>query len=229
MGNESRGGLPSKASESRRRLFFALWPTDEMRWRIERETRALVAASDGRPIAPDNYHVTILFLGAVAASHVDAIVTTAVQISAHPFEVTLDRVESWPNANILCLAASHTPPALVALAEQLHFKLSAQTLPLPWSGTPRPDAASSLATTPIRVPSSTSSTSSAPVPTSPVPTLGQHRPRLQAHVTLARGVSFSPPSLPIAPLRWPVREFVLVDSVPAASGSRYSILGRWPL
>jgi 2'-5' RNA ligase len=227
MGNEPQGGLPSRAGvPPRRRLFFALWPTDEMRQRIERETRALVAAGESHPIAPDNYHVTLLFLGAVAASHVDAIVTTAVQISAHPFDLTLDRVEYWPDSSVLCLAASRTPPALVALAEQLHFKLSAQTLPLPLSVATRPDANPAP---PSRVPSSSSAASSAPVPASPVPALGQHRPRLRAHVTLARGVSSSQPSLPVAPLRWPVQEFVLLDSVPAAGGSRYSILGRWPL
>jgi 2'-5' RNA ligase len=51
----------------------------------------------------------------------------------------------------------------------------------------------------------------------------------QAHVTLLRDARCSKvPDLP-QPIVWPVREFVLVESRLSREGSRYEIIGRWPL
>lgn len=50
-----------------------------------------------------------------------------------------------------------------------------------------------------------------------------------AHVTLLRDARCEVvPTMPAA-LAWPVREFVLAESRPAAAGARYDIIGRWPL
>jgi RNA 2',3'-cyclic 3'-phosphodiesterase len=50
-----------------------------------------------------------------------------------------------------------------------------------------------------------------------------------AHVTLVRGLRRCPAQTLIAPMVWPVREFVLVRSELGAGGARYEIVGRWPL
>jgi 2'-5' RNA ligase len=49
-----------------------------------------------------------------------------------------------------------------------------------------------------------------------------------AHVTLLRNVRRSA-SLAPQPVRWPVSEFTLVESTAADRGSRYEIIGHWPL
>ena len=50
-----------------------------------------------------------------------------------------------------------------------------------------------------------------------------------AHITLARKAS-PPQSLPVLPrLSWPTHEFVLVNSTPTGTGSRYEIVERFPL
>lgn len=49
------------------------------------------------------------------------------------------------------------------------------------------------------------------------------------HVTLLRKVQREVVTQQITPLIWPVREFVLVQSVPDAGGVRYEVLSRWPL
>lgn len=51
----------------------------------------------------------------------------------------------------------------------------------------------------------------------------------QPHITLARDLPRSLQPRKIKTLRQQVNEFVLVESVPDASGSQYSILQRWPL
>lgn len=51
-----------------------------------------------------------------------------------------------------------------------------------------------------------------------------------AHVTLVRKAPRGGGTLPALPgVRWPAREFVLVRSSPAGSGSRYDVLERFPL
>lgn len=56
----------------------------------------------------------------------------------------------------------------------------------------------------------------------------EHRP-YQAHVTLARKVGGEHPVEPVAPIHWPVRDFVLVHSISEAAGPRYQVIDRWPL
>jgi RNA 2',3'-cyclic 3'-phosphodiesterase len=51
----------------------------------------------------------------------------------------------------------------------------------------------------------------------------------QPHVTLARKLKGVVPGATISPLRWPVRDFVLAESVTGPAGPRYQVLARWPL
>jgi 2'-5' RNA ligase len=51
-------------------------------------------------------------------------------------------------------------------------------------------------------------------------------PAFSPHVTIQRNVRRHLSATPIAPLPWPVRDFVLVDS---QSGQPYRIIERWPL
>jgi 2'-5' RNA ligase len=55
------------------------------------------------------------------------------------------------------------------------------------------------------------------------------RRAFKPHVTLLRNVVTVPPVQDLAaPLRWPVRGFVLVCSEPAAKGVQYRVIGQWP-
>lgn len=56
----------------------------------------------------------------------------------------------------------------------------------------------------------------------------QPGPAFVPHVTVLRDAQARLPDLPIAPVSWPVRDFVLVHSVPG-SQSGYHVLARWPL
>jgi 2'-5' RNA ligase len=49
------------------------------------------------------------------------------------------------------------------------------------------------------------------------------------HVTLARKLRHPPQLVTVAPIHWPVRELVLVQSVATRQGSRYERLASWPL
>ncbi len=51
----------------------------------------------------------------------------------------------------------------------------------------------------------------------------------QAHMTLARKVDRYLSVQRIDPIVWPVRQFVLAESVTEPAGTRYQVLSRWPL
>jgi RNA 2',3'-cyclic 3'-phosphodiesterase len=107
-----------------RRLFFALWPTDEFRADLVLATQNIACDSGGRVIPPENLHVTLLFLGQVPNARFDAVQQAADALTHAPaFELSFDRAEVWGRANLLCLTTSTTPPAAAALADKLGHSL----------------------------------------------------------------------------------------------------------
>lgn len=108
-----------------RRLFLAVWPSDELRERIARDTAALVERSRGRATPARNFHITLVFLGEVANARVDLVHAAAASIAGSCFEVVFDQVETWPGSDVMCLTARHAPRALQALSDALRARLIA--------------------------------------------------------------------------------------------------------
>ncbi|MGH8177749.1 MAG: RNA 2',3'-cyclic phosphodiesterase [Steroidobacter sp.] len=109
-----------------RRLFFALWPSEELRNRIETEASAPIKRSGGRAIPARNLHVTLLFLGEVPAPRVEAVITGAAELKGRSFEIVFDQIEAWPGSNVLCMTSAHPPAALDELSERLRYQLAAR-------------------------------------------------------------------------------------------------------
>jgi RNA 2',3'-cyclic 3'-phosphodiesterase len=110
-----------------RRLFFALWPADDLRMRIETETGSLVERAGGRRTPARNLHVTVLFLGDVPAVRSEAVLAAAAETSGDAFQISFDQIETWPGSNVLCLTCRRPPSALAGLAEELRTRLAART------------------------------------------------------------------------------------------------------
>lgn len=108
------------------RLFFALWPTDVLRAELAARLPPLLAGSDGRAQRPDQWHVTLEFLGDVAAERLPLVRAAAGEVTADPFDVTFDSVALWRRAQVLCLEASATPAPLSSLLLQLRAALAAR-------------------------------------------------------------------------------------------------------
>jgi 2'-5' RNA ligase len=49
------------------------------------------------------------------------------------------------------------------------------------------------------------------------------------HVTLLRNARRAPAAAAVPPIRWPVRDFALIESVERGRGRAYEVRGRWPL
>ena len=87
------------------RLFFALWPGDEVRHRIGEATKHLLREHDagGRRTGPHRYHLTLQFLGDYAElppSLVEQAGAAAAAVQVAQFELVLDRAGSFRNRSI---------------------------------------------------------------------------------------------------------------------------------
>jgi 2'-5' RNA ligase len=118
-------GAPSARNGFARRLFFASWPDDAARCRLAAAVRDLVPEGAGRPQRPDQWHMTIEFLGDVPGSRLQDVLDAGMAASggATACGLEFDRVEHWRRPQVLCLAASSIPGPLAGLLQALRAAL----------------------------------------------------------------------------------------------------------
>jgi len=104
------------------RLFFALWPDPGLHSRLNRLVRDLPEHA-GRQHHPDDLHMTLVFLGAVAPEQQTCIERIGDEIQIDPFALYLDQVDYWPRPRILCLGVSDPPAPLISLVQSLQSEL----------------------------------------------------------------------------------------------------------
>ena len=107
------------ARTSGRRLFFALWPPQELRTRIVRATRAEVRGTGGKPTPSENLHITLHFAGSTPETHIAPLIERAMDLQPEPFELTLDHYGYWQRSRTLWMGVRETPPAMMELARDL--------------------------------------------------------------------------------------------------------------
>lgn len=101
------------------RLFFALWPSDEVRQAIKHNCKSLLRHTGGRPVAVENWHITLAFLGSVDAAQRQCVEQVAEAIHLPGFELALDHDGYFPRPRVLWLGARETPEVLKELANTL--------------------------------------------------------------------------------------------------------------
>ena len=172
--------------ERQHRLFFASWPADDLRTALAPRIRALQPVGVGRPQRPDQWHVTLEFLGPVPTSRLTAVQSAAAQVREGPCTIEFNSVEYWRRPEVLTLVARVLPPPLEGVVDQLRAALAARGF--------EPES----------------------------------RP-FRAHLTLARKVAHPVTPAAFEPLRWPVADFSLVESITDRTGSVYMPLATWNL
>lgn len=193
-----------------RRLFFALWPDAATRAQLAALLPAvpLAAVAGARPVPAQNLHLTLAFLGTVAASAEARLIGLAqdsagqrpLSSSGQPgslpllrvppaLALALDTLGHWPRGGILYAAPTRPPAALPALAAEVAALARAAGVAPP-TDTP-----------------------------------------FHAHVTLARRLAVAPTlAWPRpAPIVWSVDRYCLVWSRPTPTGSVYEVVASWPL
>ncbi len=106
------------------RLFFALWPDDEVRAGLERWSRELHALCGGRTTRPENLHVTLAFLGSVEEARVAEVERAAGEVAPRAVSLVLDQPGYWKHNRIAWAGASTVPPGLDAFVAELRSALA---------------------------------------------------------------------------------------------------------
>ena len=107
------------------RLFFALWPDATVAKRLHAAARKAHATCGGRLMRLDTLHITLAFLGDVAADRFVEVEAAAVGMALAPFVLELDRHGYWRHNRILWAGGAALPAGLNRLAGGLADNLRA--------------------------------------------------------------------------------------------------------
>lgn len=102
------------------RLFFALWPDDEVRQSLALINNKLASQHSGKSMRPENLHLTLAFLGNVAENSLECLVPMANAIEFKRFDLKLDHLELFSRAKIIWAGLENEPLELINLAKELH-------------------------------------------------------------------------------------------------------------
>jgi 2'-5' RNA ligase len=103
------------------RLFFALQPAPEQSSALVDRVTPLVSPLDALRVPPENLHVTLCFMGAVAPHDLARLLVVAAGQRGRPADLCFDSLEYWDRPRIVCATAGENPASAPAreLAEQL--------------------------------------------------------------------------------------------------------------
>ncbi|WP_440972825.1 RNA 2',3'-cyclic phosphodiesterase [Pseudomonas koreensis] len=124
----------ARRDEPFKRLFFALDCPPSQRKAIA-QWRGDLRLRTGKPVPADNFHLTLLFLGAVPLAQINEVceATSNVRTPGETLRIALDRLQVWHRAGILSLAPEQAPPALLRLV----YALEQAMLPFGFEASPR--------------------------------------------------------------------------------------------
>lgn len=100
-----------------RRLFFAIQPPADIRQAMA--DLFSIRQPGLKYLSADNLHVTLVFLGQVAADTEARLVELVGHIEISPFSLSFTEAEFWPKPRIVCLTASQVPDPLQQLVLEL--------------------------------------------------------------------------------------------------------------
>ncbi len=105
------------------RLFFALWPDAASRAALDGMAQTLHPQCGGRTVPNRNIHLTLVFLGNVAAGRIPDLCALAERITAPGFDLVIDSVNHWRHNSVVWAAPQECPAALRALVTALENAL----------------------------------------------------------------------------------------------------------
>jgi 2'-5' RNA ligase len=105
------------------RLFFALWPDAVSRAHIANAAAVLRLENGPRLVPPQNYHLTLAFIGEVTKSQTAVLLEIGRAQRAPGCTITVDAYEYWAEPQVVVAVARPPPPALTLLWMQLRESL----------------------------------------------------------------------------------------------------------
>ena len=120
--------MAAAAAATTARLFVALWPDATVRAALAAWRDACIWPARAAVVATPKLHMTLHFIGDVAADRLPAIVQ-GLRVPLQRFELVLDQCVAWPGG-LVVLQPGQTPAALLALHAACADALRALELPL---------------------------------------------------------------------------------------------------
>jgi 2'-5' RNA ligase len=106
------------------RVFFALWPVASEREQLAAWLVPLQRLYGGRAMRGETLHNTLVFIGEVEESRLEALQLAAQEASAEAFELCFDEARYWEHNRIVYAAPSHVPQQMVQLVGVLEQHLT---------------------------------------------------------------------------------------------------------
>ena len=109
------------------RVFFALWPDQLAQEQLGEMAQRLQSVGGGRRTRTETIHLTLVFLGEVASSRLDALRLAADAIEsnrARGFDLVIDEIRYWKHNRIAWAGARKIPQELLALVNALQNSLA---------------------------------------------------------------------------------------------------------
>ncbi len=104
---------------NKKRIFFALWPSEKQRRQIDSAIKPYRASLAGKWTARDNWHVTLVFIGGFPAHEIPALQDVASRIRCPAINLNFDRIDYWKRPKIMCYAANFVANELIELVQSL--------------------------------------------------------------------------------------------------------------
>jgi len=112
------------STDDSRRLFFAVWPEAAAAGRLHDAARLAQRTCGGRVMTMQSLHLTLAFLGQVAADRMADLQHAAAGVRAAPFDLCIDVLGCWQHNRIVWAGCSGPPAALSGLARTLAVALA---------------------------------------------------------------------------------------------------------
>lgn len=106
------------------KVFFALWPTAIERDRLAAWQVPLKNLCGGRAMRGETLHNTLVFIGDVEQSRLEALRLAALEVSAACFELCFDEARYWGHNHIVYAVPGHVPQQLAQLVSALEQRLA---------------------------------------------------------------------------------------------------------
>jgi 2'-5' RNA ligase len=118
--------VPSTASSSSVRVFFALWPDAEVRQALMRVGLKMHRQLDGRLTREESIHMTLLFLGDTPEERLAPLARAAAGVPFEPFAFGIEQADCWKHNKVAWVAPRDTPAPLARLVSALEERVAAE-------------------------------------------------------------------------------------------------------
>lgn len=107
------------------RVFFAIWPSNTVKRQLYSLSDKLEVICSRQRVRAESIHLTLVFLGEMRASELDAICLAANNVKVPAFTFIVDGTRYWKSNRVVYAATSEVPPELSDLVESLKANLAA--------------------------------------------------------------------------------------------------------